>query len=337
MKKRFSVEIEVRGPAGVIKYSEGAERFQFDWEFGAKTTVASVYAPTPEAWASEVPWAAARRTEVLDRVGCEVIRQKCPGCTHVVHAAGIDIIEAPQPFAYLLSRVRRTAGDIFAALRGGVRAFAFAIMAAIFGCHAQSVTSTALTCGESEASALRAAPASVRRDAAHRLSIAWAKGTRVFEDSGVVDGDMGGVRYEYCGAAHGYHLIRKADEGLFTGVLLDTATGRVLPAGHTVVFSPDASKYFAAQQPDGLDGEEWLIYARSGVQVWKGLSGIEAKSREGNWTTFIAILDQPRWTSSNELQATLRCASDTTRTTTVTLRPSAGHYAWMPNVKCAPI
>jgi len=131
---------------------------------------------------------------------------------------------------------------------------------------------------------------------------------------------MDRVAYQYCGFGLGFHLIRKSDEGLFTGVLLDTKTGRVLPAGKTVIFAPDTSRYFAVQQPDGLDGEEWLLYSRGGTRLWKGLSGVEAKSPMGNWTYFIATLQQPHWSTTGELEAILRCADDTTKTAVVRLQ-----------------
>jgi hypothetical protein len=164
--------------------------------------------------------------------------------------------------------------------------------------------------------------------------VPWSKGVRAFADSGTVEGEMSGVAYQYCGFAHGYHLIRKNEEALFTGVLLDTLTGSVLPAGHTVIFAPDTTRYFAAQQPDGLDGEEWLLYTRGGARIWKGLSGLEARSATGNWTYFIATFEQPRWSTAGDLQATLRCANDTTKTAVVTLRSTRGRYRWMPGIVC---
>lgn len=193
-----------------------------------------------------------------------------------------------------------------------------------------------LACVKSEAFALGNAPPSVRRISADRLRIEWRKGTRFFVNSGLEDGELAGIRYEYCGSALGYHLIGKLDDGLFTGVLLDTASGNVLPAGRTVQFAPDGARYLATQQPDGLDGEEWLVYSQAGTQLWKGESGISAKSREGNWEYFIATLEQPRWSVAGELEATLQCTADTTQMATVTLRASGGHYIWVPTIECAP-
>ena len=190
-------------------------------------------------------------------------------------------------------------------------------------------------CGPDEAAALRAAHGSVRRASKHRLVVAWAHGTRVFADSGYHEGYMDGVHYTYCAPVLGYQLIAKADDGLFAGVLLDTLTGRTIPAGTRVEFAPDTSRYFAVQQPDGLDGEEWLLYSRAGVRLWKGLSGIEAKSSQGDWTYFIAVLDQPHWDEHGFLSARLRCSADTTHSVTATLERSGGQFAWQPAPTCA--
>lgn len=214
--------------------------------------------------------------------------------------------------------------------------FPLALLIAAAEASIQADGGRTLACGESEVTALRAAPPGVRRVSKERLTIRWARGTRVFRDTGVVAGEIGGTAYQYCGPVLGYHLIRKADEGMFTGVLLDTATGKLLPAGQVVMFAPDSARYFATQQPDGLDGEEWLVYSGTGTRIWKGLSGISAKASGGSYDYFVATLEAPHWTSQGELSATLRCASDTTRTSAVTLRRTAARYSWVPAVHCAP-
>lgn len=96
MADDFAVEIVTHGRGGVIKYVEGAHRYEFDWEFAGAKSVAIIYAPASAEWASKLPWAAGHRDEMLDRVGREVVRQKCPQCSHVVHAGGVDILE-PAP------------------------------------------------------------------------------------------------------------------------------------------------------------------------------------------------------------------------------------------------
>lgn len=117
-------------------------------------------------------------------------------------------------------------------------------------------------------------------------------------------------------------------------MLLDVANGKVLPAGQTVMFDSDAARYFVTRQPDGLDGEEWLIYSRAGTQLWSGESGISAQSSHGNWRYFVATLEQPHWSAAGELEATLRCSADTAQTATVTLRASGAQYQWVPAIAC---
>lgn len=197
--------------------------------------------------------------------------------------------------------------------------------------------SRTLACERSEALALSSAPPGVRRISADRLSVQWEKGTRVFENVGLeFRVGLDGTEYEYCGFALGHHLVKMREEGLFTGVLLDAANGNVLPAGHSVTFSPDAARYFAIRQPNGMYGEEWLVYSRAGTQLWQGESGIRAKSREGNRPHYIATLEQPRWSAAGELEATLRCTADTQKMATVTLRASGEGYVWEPRIECAP-
>ena len=194
--------------------------------------------------------------------------------------------------------------------------------------------SSTLSCDRPEAAVLRTAPSGVRRVSKHRLIIRWTGGVRAFADTGDDNGELGGVRYEYCGVVLGYHLIRKVDDGLSTGVLLDTATGRLLPAGQMVSFSPDTTRYFATQQPDGMDGEEWLLYSRRGVQLWKGESGISAKSASLGYEYFIATLEAPHWSPRGQVEASLRCVNDTTRTTMVSLVASGARYRWTPIEHC---
>jgi hypothetical protein len=202
---------------------------------------------------------------------------------------------------------------------------------------AQSPAST-LDCNTDESVVLRSAPLGAARVSKQRLTVRWAGGTRVFQDSGLVEGYMDGVSYQYCGYSPDakFHLIHKHDEAVLTGVLLDHTTGKVLPAGQRVVFAPGGSGYFATVQPDGLDGEEWYVYSIRGAQIWKGLSGITAKHPKLKYDYFIASLEEPRWSASGELQATLKCADGNHAATVVTLKRKGAGYAWQPAVACRP-
>lgn len=125
---------------------------------------------------------------------------------------------------------------------------------------------------------------------------------------------------------------------MFTGVLLDNLTGKIVPAGQYVSFSNDKKKYFASVQPDGLDGEEWYVYTGNGVLIWKGLSGISKRHPKDKYEYFVADLDNPRWNSAEELEADLLCSADRdkpmTDKTTVALRLVGKRWAWLPEVTC---
>src|SRR5438874_11693600 len=85
---------------------------------------------------------------------------------------------------------------------------------------------------DSEVRYLRSAPHGASRPTPHRLAITWSKGVRVFDDH-TLAGYQDGSRHLYCGydPKLEFHLIYQIDESSSRGVLLDDATGKVLPAG----------------------------------------------------------------------------------------------------------
>ena len=214
-----------------------------------------------------------------------------------------------------------------------LRTFAAILIAGTAACA--RVPSLPLSCSVAESVALKTAPLRAARVSPNELQVQWRAGTRVFRDSGVVAGDMGGIDYRYCGydPGSGFHLIFKHDDTLFGGVLLDHVTGRELPAGQLVIFAPDTTRYFATVQPDGLDGEEWHVYSTRGSPLWEGVSNIRAKDSSLTFDYAVAELTNPRWSSAGELQATLMCTGRP-HSETVTLRRQAGDFAWLPAVPC---
>ncbi|HAT29614.1 MAG TPA: hypothetical protein DCW29_01795 [Janthinobacterium sp.] len=82
--------------------------------------------------------------------------------------------------------------------------------------------------------------------------------------------ELEGVFYTYCDHSDGYFLLRKAD-GDMSGILIDEKTGAIMPGGQKVLFSPDRHAYLATEQPDGLDGEFWQVYALDGRISWGGM------------------------------------------------------------------
>jgi len=75
----YKVEIIQSGRGGSINYIENEQALRLDWEFAMDG--AYVFAPTPAQWdaywqSNNIPWAAGRRQEILERVAEEVRRQK---------------------------------------------------------------------------------------------------------------------------------------------------------------------------------------------------------------------------------------------------------------------
>ncbi len=98
MAEHYAVEIFEEGRSGQIRYSEGPFRsYEFYWEFGAGDAVALISVPTPTDWPARLPWAAARRAEILDRVAAEVCRQRCRGCHPVLSDAWLELLEPESP------------------------------------------------------------------------------------------------------------------------------------------------------------------------------------------------------------------------------------------------
>jgi hypothetical protein len=90
------VKITKQGRTSTIHYSEGPGRtVDFGAELGGSgDTLLIVFAPPPEFWDEQLPWAAGRRDSVLERVAREIIRQEAPGCGFRIDRAGVDILAA---------------------------------------------------------------------------------------------------------------------------------------------------------------------------------------------------------------------------------------------------
>ena len=111
---RPDVEIVTHGRAGVVHYREGGHSHAFDWEFGGKRVIVSIYVPAPDEWDARIPWAAGRRAEVLDAVAREVRRQRCRGCGIEIAERWINLTERPPLFGRWALAAWRTAGRWFA-------------------------------------------------------------------------------------------------------------------------------------------------------------------------------------------------------------------------------
>ena len=87
----YVVEIG-EGRGGWVVYREGERSARFAWQLAGKegTLVSWIVVPTEKHWPGEVPWAADRRDEILERIARDVMRQKCATCRLVI---GRDKIE----------------------------------------------------------------------------------------------------------------------------------------------------------------------------------------------------------------------------------------------------
>ena len=184
------------------------------------------------------------------------------------------------------------------------------------------------------------APLGIKRIKKHHLRVNWVGGSRDFIDKPPYDEPFQGISYSYCGynSTVGMHLIHKSMYSLFTGVLVDNTTGKIMPAGEYVSFSNDEKKYFAIAQEDGFDGEYWYVYARNGSLIWKGLSGISEKHPKYKYDYFVAEFHNPRWNSVGDLEANCMCSTNkktaNQRETIVTLKRVERKWVWLPMISC---
>lgn len=182
-----------------------------------------------------------------------------------------------------------------------------------------------------EAARLHQAPHGAKRLNEHELEVRWSAGRRAFKDKPPYE-PLDGVSWAYCGYSPvlRVHLIRKADNDLLTGVLLNDSTGALLPGGEAVLFSPDHHLYLAYEQPNGQDGETLKLYERNGVMLWKGYDFIA--SPDGKSVVVDAEnMRNMRWDNQNRPQATLYLQGGRTMTVTL-MRDSDGKLDWLPRV-----
>jgi hypothetical protein len=167
----------------------------------------------------------------------------------------------------------------------------------------------------------------------HVLEITSQKGPRRFVDKPPYD-ELGGTLWRYCGydALAKVHLIEVSDETAYSGDLLWDETGRLQRAGHTVLFSPNRQAFLAIEQEDGVDGENWTVYANSGKSIWKGYAGMVAKVR--GIESVISTFEHPQWTHQGELTANFVCTSSKTNGVVTLVRSSSGKWSWRGHGRC---
>ncbi|MGJ7918781.1 hypothetical protein ACI48D_25340 [Massilia sp. LXY-6] len=212
-------------------------------------------------------------------------------------------------------------------------------------CATLALASTAVLCRESqstlscetakvERTALGQAPKGARRVEKHVLEVITAKGAKRFVDKPPYE-EMGGLRWRYCGYAPQAkaHLIERMDEDFYSGDLLFDDTGRLMHAGHTVLFSPDEKEFLAIEQEDGVDGENWTVYDAAGKAKWKGYAGTTAKV--DGIDSVISTFDHPQWNNQSKLTARFVCTSSKTHGVVTLSRSPSGNLSWRGHVKCS--
>lgn len=175
---------------------------------------------------------------------------------------------------------------------------------------------------------LRHAPNRARRIDKRQIEIAWQGGKRVFRDEPPYDEALSGVRWAYCGydPTLRLHLVSKNDNSLFTGILLDDRTGRLLPGGHNVLFSPDQRYYLTFEMEDGDVTELLKLYRRSGELLWSGHNGLTSVP-EGS---LLATFQNPHWEAPDRVQ-TVAVPNGGIKPFPITLaRRGDGKWSWAP-------
>ncbi|HEY2913228.1 MAG TPA: hypothetical protein VGK21_07705 [Candidatus Angelobacter sp.] len=122
-------------------------------------------------------------------------------------------------------------------------------------------------------------------------------------------------------------MLLKEDEGLFTGALVDDATGAILPGGQKMLFSKNAQYYLAYEQPDGQDGETIKLYRRNETLLWKGYNGFLSAGGKD----VLANFEDMHWDDQGRLQAIARMDDGKTQSVTLT-QGSAGKWDWLPHI-----
>lgn len=171
----------------------------------------------------------------------------------------------------------------------------------------------------------------VERRGKHELRVKTAKGLRKLVDKAPHDEPLSGLHYYFCDRKEGFVLLRVEDGSTFTGNLVVEATGQVLPAGQTVLFTPDRKAYWASVQEDGLDGEVWKIYTANGAVSWSGYNFLHEKGEGGR---MYAELANPTWAPNGQFIAQAQCLNKLDRTWKVRLTRISGEWDWRPKKAC---
>jgi hypothetical protein len=186
-----------------------------------------------------------------------------------------------------------------------------------------------------EKSLMGQAPGGAKRVGPHVLEISVAGKVQRFIDKPPYR-DLEGTRWFYCGydARSRVHLLGKSVDELSTGVILFESNGRRRQAGHTVHLAAAGKRFLAVEQPNGLDGEMWTLYANTGQKLWTGYAGFLERPAGAQFDIVRAELVSPYWNSDASLSAHVLCSGSDTAKGKVTLQATPGGMAWLPVPAC---
>ena len=171
----------------------------------------------------------------------------------------------------------------------------------------------------------------VTRTSKNELRVVANGRTLKFIDKVGNDIDMDATRHVFCDRKEGFILIAYTDFSLFTGKLINEATGKVTQGGDSVVLSDDRRAYFASEQPDGLDALVWKIHAIDGRKSWSGYSYIP---EAGDWGRMSATLSKEKWGHNGQFTAEATCVFKPAIIWQTTLTKLDGTWDWHPKRTC---
>ena len=99
ISRPYSIAIYEDGRSGSMTCRQGVHSVEFYWEFGGGDVVVIIQVSDKTNWASPAAWFADRRTELLQVVAAEAIRQRAPGChADIDEPAGTILLrQGPSP------------------------------------------------------------------------------------------------------------------------------------------------------------------------------------------------------------------------------------------------
>lgn len=90
----YSIRTENQVPLVIVHYSEAGGSHDFEGELATRSVILSIYVPRAEEWDQRLPWAAGRRSEIIERVARHVSRRAGWGSKFVVHPGRVDILKS---------------------------------------------------------------------------------------------------------------------------------------------------------------------------------------------------------------------------------------------------